>query len=559
MKEKTRNYSFAFLVILSLITALGTFVYGMKNYHTDNISINQRQEITSLSEGWYYIEEGKKAKISSLPVKIKDSGRKSLTIYLDLSKPAAEDAVLCMENFHQAVEVFAGDRKLYSYGAGNKGPAGWILGNIWNIIDLPEGVQGKTIAVKITSPNTPGRWKIPEIKYGNRSAVMQMISENCIGIAVFAILSGVLGSGFLLVFCLLRWKGLDYNSKDFVYIGLFIVISTLWIITDSKIPQFLTKRLTPIYILSFLLFTLMPVPYLMFLRQICRHGKGALDCLSILFLLQTIFCAVLYITGTVDLIMSLPVTHFLIICTVAASIFLCLRELLHYHNKDTFFVLIGICILAAGAMLSLAAFLPQKISDNSLFFRIGLIGFYLSLCYVSLRRGMGLLRTSMEAETYRRLAYKDAMTGIGNRAAFDRDAGILHAKRDTNTFAVAVFDVNNLKYTNDTYGHAAGDRLIKDTADSVKDAFSAIGRCYRIGGDEFAVIMEHIPDESIEEAFCSFRENIRKYGEGNPEGLDAAGGWAKGENTGTDFIYRLFHQADTKMYESKEKAKHAEK
>lgn len=165
----------------------------------------------------------------------------------------------------------------------------------------------------------------------------------------------------------------------------------------------------------------------------------------------------------------------------------------------------------------------------------------------------------MEAETYRRLAYKDAMTGIGNRAAFDRDAGILHAKRDTNTFAVAVFDVNNLKYTNDTYGHAAGDRLIKDTADSVKDAFSAIGRCYRIGGDEFAVIMEHIPDESIEEAFCSFRENIRKYGKGNPEGLDAAGGWVKGENTGTDFIYRLFHQADTKMYESKEKAKHAEK
>lgn len=559
MKEKTRNYSFALLVILSLITVLGTFVYSMKNYHTDNISINQRQEITSLSEGWYYIEEGKKTEISSLPVKIKDSGRKSLTIYLDLSKPAAEDAVLCMENFHQAVEVFAGDQKLYSYGAGNKGPAGWILGNIWNMIDLPEGVQGKTIAVKITAPNTPGQWKIPEIKYGNRSAVMQMIREDCIGIAVFAMLSGVLGLCFLLAFCLLRWKDLDYNRKDFVYIGLFIIISTLWIITDSKIPQFITKQLAPIYILSFLLFTLMPVPYLLFLRQICRHGKGVLDCLSILFLLQTIFCAVLYITGTVDLIMSLTVTHLLIIGTVAASIFLCLRELLHYHNKDTFFVLIGICILAAGAMLSLAAFLPQKTGDNSLFFRIGLIGFYLSLCYVSLRRGMELLRTSMEAETYRRLAYKDAMTGIGNRAAFDRDAGILHAKRDTNIFAVAVFDVNNLKYTNDTYGHAAGDRLIKDTADSVKDAFSAIGKCYRIGGDEFAVIMEHVSEESIEKAFCSFKENIRRYGEGNPEGLDAAGGWAQGENTGTDFIYRLFHQADAKMYESKEKTKHAEK
>ena len=54
---------------------------------------------------------------------------------------------------------------------------------------------------------------------------------------------------------------------------------------------------------------------------------------------------------------------------------------------------------------------------------------------------------------------------------------------------VIQFDVNNLKYMNDTFGHEKGDELIKLTAEGLKNSFQRFGRCYRMGGDEFLVVL----------------------------------------------------------------------
>lgn len=551
MKEEARNRCFVILFLASLIFAAGMAFYSNKVFHTDNIRLNQEGQTDTLSKGWYYIDRGKKVTISEIPETIKDSGRESLTIYRRLIGTVPENAVLCLENYHQIVEIYVGKQKIYTYGTGNKGPAGWILGNIWNVADLPEDAQGKTVAIKITAPNTPGKWMLPVIKLGDRDTVMQMIRKECMGIAVFGILSCVLGLGFLIISVLLRLKRLNDNRQDFMYLGLFVLISTLWILTDSKIPQFLTDQLAPVYILSFLLFTLLPIPYLLFLRQICRHGKRVLECLSLLFLIQTFVCIGLYMTGIADLIATLPVTHILMAAAVVASIFLCLREQFYYRNRDIFFVLIGICTLAVGGMLSLITFRPQDSGDNSFFFRCGLIAFYMFLCYGSFRRGVRLLKNSMKTETYRTLAYMDTMTGLGNRAAFDRDAEALQQEGDTEPFAVAVFDINNLKYINDTYGHTAGDKLIRDTALCIGKAFSETGECYRIGGDEFVVLMEKTSEKKIKKAFAQFHERIKDCSKGNPEGLDVASGCASGTRSGSDFIYALFREADAEMYEKK--------
>lgn len=551
MKEKTRSRCFTILFLVSLILAAGMVFYISRVLHTDNIRLNQEGQTETLSKGWYYIDGGKKVTISEIPETIKDSGRKSLTIYRRLTGTVPDDAVLCLENYHQIVEVYVGKQKVYTYGTGNKGPAGWILGNIWNVADLPEDAQGKTMAIRLTAPNTPGKWTLPVIKLGERAAVTQMIRKECMGIAVFGILSCVLGLGLLIISVLLRLKRLDDNRQDFMYLGSFVLISTLWILTDSKIPQFLTDQLAPVYILSFLLFTLLPVPYLLFLRQICRHGKRVLECLSFLFLIQTFVCIGLYMAGIADLIVTLPVTHILMAAAVVSSIFLCLREQFYYRNRDIFFVLIGICTLAVGGMMSLLTFRPQDSGDNSFFFRCGLITFYMFLCYGSFRRGARLLKNSMKTETYRTLAYMDTMTGLGNRAAFDRDAEALQQEGDNGPFAVAVFDINNLKYINDTYGHTAGDKLIRDTALCIGKVFSEIGKSYRIGGDEFVVLMQKTSEERIEKSFAQFHELMKDCSEGNPEGLDVASGYASGKRYGSDFIYALFREADAEMYEKK--------
>lgn len=105
------------------------------------------------------------------------------------------------------------------------------------------------------------------------------------------------------------------------------------------------------------------------------------------------------------------------------------------------------------------------------------------------------------AEETERLIYEinhDAMTGLKNKKAFMEDC-----KKTVNGFVISA-DINSLKKTNDTYGHAAGDTLIISTAKTLQKHFK---HCvYRTGGDEFFLI---IPDKT-EEEICSSINDIKK-------------------------------------------------
>lgn len=114
MKEKQEIYSFAFLVILSSLRHWETFVAGMKNYHTDNISINQRQEINIPFRSWWLYSARRSKNFKSSGVKIKDS-EKSLTIYL-ICQTSGGRRSACMENYTSGLWKFCGDRKPYLTG-----------------------------------------------------------------------------------------------------------------------------------------------------------------------------------------------------------------------------------------------------------------------------------------------------------------------------------------------------------------------------------------------------------------------------------------------------------
>lgn len=98
-------------------------------------------------------------------------------------------------------------------------------------------------------------------------------------------------------------------------------------------------------------------------------------------------------------------------------------------------------------------------------------------------------------------ALTDPLTGIYNRRAFelDLDREVARAVRHHRPLTVAVIDVDGLKHINDKDGHTAGDETLR----AVADALDAVARqedgAYRIGGDEFALILvdADVPDESV--------------------------------------------------------------
>lgn len=102
---------------------------------------------------------------------------------------------------------------------------------------------------------------------------------------------------------------------------------------------------------------------------------------------------------------------------------------------------------------------------------------------------VGALRESVEH--HKALASTDEMTGVGNRRAFlDAAARELSRSRRTGQPLTVIFtDLDNLKPVNDKFGHAAGDKVLRATARTVREHVRTCDAVARIGGDEFVVLL----------------------------------------------------------------------
>ena len=109
------------------------------------------------------------------------------------------------------------------------------------------------------------------------------------------------------------------------------------------------------------------------------------------------------------------------------------------------------------------------------------------------------------------VATTDALTGLENRLAFDELLkSIAMEDSDAGNWTMVLMDVNGLKYANDTFGHQAGDALIIAAGKSIKNAYGLHGNCFRIGGDEFAVVTK-APLDSLFLLYSSLQRNIEEY------------------------------------------------
>ncbi len=104
-----------------------------------------------------------------------------------------------------------------------------------------------------------------------------------------------------------------------------------------------------------------------------------------------------------------------------------------------------------------------------------------------------------KAEEYLRyLGTHDAMTSLYNRAFFE-EAIIMLENRRKEPVSIVILDLNYLKYANDTFGHQAGDKLIRRAAEVIHAAFGKEFVSARIGGDEFATILPEVDEAAAAE------------------------------------------------------------
>lgn len=121
------------------------------------------------------------------------------------------------------------------------------------------------------------------------------------------------------------------------------------------------------------------------------------------------------------------------------------------------------------------------------------------------------LEEDLSIKKLNKLANIDNLTGIGNRTSYEDRLSSIISGNIQMPIGIIFADINGLKETNDTYGHKAGDKLIKKTTESINNIFAGqMKDTYRIGGDEFVILFPGISKAGFEKATKPFKEEIKK-------------------------------------------------
>ena len=157
------------------------------------------------------------------------------------------------------------------------------------------------------------------------------------------------------------------------------------------------------------------------------------------------------------------------------------------------------------------------------------------------------------------LAFRDSMTGLRNTTSYnawvkDFEREIKNQRQD---FGVMLIDLNNLKQTNDRYGHDVGNRLIVSASQIISEVFKR-SPVFRVGGDEFVVILQNKDLKEREELFARLDSECEKAVVETGKGrvvVSIARGFAMYDFDRDMQFVDVFNRADERMYKNKARMK----
>ena len=143
-------------------------------------------------------------------------------------------------------------------------------------------------------------------------------------------------------------------------------------------------------------------------------------------------------------------------------------------------------------------------------------------------------------------AEHDALSSLLNRASFNRLLALY--QKDNVSYALVLTDIDGFKRYNDTYGHTVGDRIIQKAARKLTESFRDADFVFRVGGDEFAVIMTEVTQEKryvVKECLDKLKQSLTNQTDGCPALTMSAGIAFSGGDTPEADIYQ---RADNALY-----------
>ena len=206
------------------------------------------------------------------------------------------------------------------------------------------------------------------------------------------------------------------------------------------------------------------------------------------------------------------------------------------------------CMLLRDADYLLVITEEKSVYLESSFVAMLIVGVYLILASCGMIYMLAeVMKEKYEKEKLLYTSMTDELTRCGNRHAYETDIAKLDLQ---DAWAYLSLDVNGLKPVNDTRGHAAGDELICAAAETMKRSFADVGRVYRIGGDEFVVIVTG-ELEALDARLQDFDAEVARWQGELVDRMSIAWGYVLSTERPWESVHEISKAADIRMYERK--------
>jgi diguanylate cyclase (GGDEF)-like protein len=461
----------------------------------------------------------------------------------------ANGSCLHFVSSHQEISVSADGETIFERKA-----VSTIWGNTpgfsWEYIEIPAEAEEVIVTVRACYPSL--RDVDMEFYQGFSIKMFKQVFRQQITTAIISFLNVCVGV-ILIIYGLVARKrsSIGYAMS---YLGIFTVLLGVWSISENGIMAVLMDNRAANSFLSFTSLSLIGIPFVMFVRcYLQTDDKYVYKILLTLNIMDIIFIYQLQFLGIMDMKQTLWMTHIAMMSSFFYLPFSLVRILCQHNITRRFWVTVwSLCSMCPPLLYSLYLYYYGSHNVDS----YGNIFVFVFIAFFAVDVSITTIKdvdAGKKAAVYQELAEKDLLTGCYNRNAYRNDTGTW---LDLKNVLLITCDLNNLKQCNDTLGHAYGDQYITDSATILRKIFSRYGKIYRIGGDEFCII---IPDKHkchIDKLMKELIEEQQTYNSHSPViNLQIACGYSE-FNPDTDTnMEDIRSRADELMYKNKKEIK----
>lgn len=551
-----------FLFILSMLGMLSILVFIGWSREKQEQTIHE-ETYQNISADWTLDEDGTHGVNLSKLGEYMNEESGVLSMYYQLPELKADVSLVYRSKDVYTRVLVEGEviyeTEVYESKLYNKSP-----GNLWNVLNVNSKYSGKCLELQIIMVYDTHAITVDSLLMGDKAdIILGIFGENIFGIVISLLL--ILLGVVLVVVDFLPSYGRSKRHHGLFWVGIYAFMTGIWSLIETNVVQFCVDDMRILQLIDNMIMMVDTIPLLLYLNSEYKILKNrGMRILAYLGIGYIFLCVFEQYRGIKDMHHMLNGGLYLMIITdFAMCAWLIVRFFKLRKEKqpvlNCVLLILGLTFTCSMTLVETIRSLQVDRMDRAGLIRIGMLVLCACFAIGSQIDTYKIVEQGLKYELISKLAYSDGLTGLGNRTAYlEKLEEYEGNSKEISALGIVYLDVNNLKKVNDSYGHDVGDELIRCAAKIIEDSFGQLGKSYRIGGDEFCVLMTGDDvAEKYEKGLETFGQLILEANSGGAYTFEVqiAHGFAICTEITKEKVDETMAIADSEMYQNKAEIK----